>query len=69
MRFVVIIEKQAGGFARQVKFTSEFDATDVLVSQVQREILAEGEVVGTMASTHRPSERREDRVPAIWRVA
>jgi hypothetical protein len=69
MRFVAIIEKEAGGFSRQVKFSSEFDATDVLVSQVEREVLAEGEKLGTMASSHRPSERVEDRVPAIWRVA
>lgn len=63
MKFTVKINTADGG-KRTAEFASQYDATAVLVGQVERDVLAPGETIA-----ERPSAHDRKPVPAIERVA
>jgi hypothetical protein len=69
MRFRAHIATPDGG-TRLVEHESSFDATAVLVSEIERDVLLPGESIATKGDPHArgPMDRRQQ-VPAIERVA
>lgn len=69
MKFYTQI-KTTDGSLRKAEFENRYDATDLLVAQIEGEILQPGEVLMLKPSPHEsgPLDRRTQ-VPAIWRIA